>query len=297
MAELTKTKALKDFLNNIGSTVFLLNTICVGLDRVKEERITEYNNTLRINWSSEDPVNDSHRARIYANKATIAFTVDTLDQYIRSLVAKDNPRVFLEPQLLNDLRDNPIGERFDILITKFQPIEVYWAPFIQLLICWRNRTIHSHAKNTFSQKDIEILVENKEIIHKNHSGLDVEITLERFLNGQGPTLKDTSTMVAILIKAIRFVDSKIIENNLGKEYIIDAAAYQLKSNEKNPISEIKMIWNLTRERKQKKMYNLLSHFGLLSGNIHETVQIPLIEDVIDLELTKVIAIINKKDGD
>ncbi|MCP1494589.1 hypothetical protein J2Y73_004620 [Peribacillus frigoritolerans] len=293
MTELTKTKALKGFLNNIGSTVFLLNTICVGLDRVKEEKITEYNDSLRINWSSEDPVNDSQRARIYANKATLAFTVDTLDQYIRSLVAKDNPRIFLEPQLINDLRDNPIGERFDILIRRFQPTEAYWAPFVQLLICWRNRTIHSHAKNTLSEKDIKVLVENKEIIHKNHSGLDVEITLERYLKGQGPTLKDTSTMVAILIKSIRFVDSKIIENELGKEYIIDAAAYQLKSNEKDPISEIKMIWNLARERKQKKMYNLLSHFGLLSGHTNEIVQISLIEDVIDLELTKVLTIINR----
>jgi hypothetical protein len=293
MIELTKTKALKDFLNNIGSSVFLLNTICVGLDRVKEENITVYNNNLRINWSSEDPVNDSQRARIYANKATLAFTVDTLDQYLRALVAKDNPRIFLDPQLINDLRDNPIRERFELLITKYRPIEEYWNPFVQLLICWRNRTIHSHAKNTLREKDIKMLIENKEIIREKHSGLDVEITLDRFLKGEGPTLKDTSTMVAILIKSIRFVDSKIIENDLGKEYIMDAAVCQLKFNKKNPIAEIKMIWNLTRERKQKKMYNLLSHFGLLSGNTNEIVQIPLIEEVVDLELAKVLTIISR----
>lgn len=294
MAELTKTKSLKHFLNNIGSTVFLLNTICVGLDRVKEEKITEYNNSLRINWSSEDPINDSQRARIYANKSTLAFTVDTLDQYLRSLVAKDSPRVFLDPHLINNLRDNTIRERFNILITKFQPTEEYWAPFVQLLICWRNRIIHSHAKNTLSENDIRILVTNKEKIHENHSGLDVEDTLARFLKGQGPTLKDTSTLVAILIKSIRFLDSKIIENVIGKEYIIDAVTYQLKSNGKEPLSEIKMIWNLTKKRKQKKIYNLLSHFGLLSGDTNETVQIPLIEEVLDLELSKVLTLINRE---
>ena len=293
VTELTKTKALKDFLNNIGSTVFLLNTICVGLDRVKKEKITKYDKSLRINWSSEDPVNDSQRARIYANKATLAFTVDTLDQYLRSLVAKDNPRVFLDSQLIDDLRESSIRERIDILMTKAQPNEEYWAPFVQLLICWRNRMIHSHAANTLNRRDINILTKNKEVIQKNHSGIDIAVTLDRYLKGQGPSLKDISTMVAILIKSIRLVDSKIIQNFIGKEYILDAVANQVKFNGKDSITEIKMIWNLTRQRKQQKIYNLLSHYGVLSGDRNEIIPIPLIEEVIDLELTEVLKIINR----
>jgi hypothetical protein len=294
MTKITRTKALGDFLNNIGSTVFLLNTICVGLDRVKQEKITDYDQNLRISWVSKDPENDSQRARIYANKSSIAFCIDTLEQYLLALNGKNNPRIIKDSILIDQLKkENSIADRFSALINKYKPENKYWAPCVRLLISWRNRIIHTHAKANFSKEDQKILLEYKEEIREKHSGLDIEKTLNRYKEGEGPTLKDTSTMISILIRSIRYIDSKLIELEIGPEYVLDVITLQLKLNNKKPSTELKILWNFKSCKKQKKIYNLIRHHGIISGDTRAITAIPVIQDVIDMDLDSVLNLLRE----
>ncbi len=289
MSQTNKTKSLKQFLNNIGSSVFLLNTICVGLDRIKQEEITEYKESLRISWSTNDPVNDAQRARIYANKSAITFCVDSLDQYLRSLIT--SPKIIRDEQIISKLKPGEISmsDRVVALFEKYPPEAKYWVPFVKLLILWRNKIIHSHAKIEIKSNDRKILLENREVIMKEHSGLDVQQTLDRFSENMGPTLKDTSTMIAILIKSIRYIDQEIVENEITKEYLLEVVAYQLGSGHKEAAkSEIKTIWNMQSDARERKISNIIKHNGIIlaSGNqnnalITEIVQM-YVDDVLEI---------------
>lgn len=292
MADISRTTALKDFLDNIGSTVFFLNTICVGLDRVKKENITKYDEGLRVSWTSKEPVNDAQRARIFANKSSLAFCVSILDQYLKSLNVK--PKIIKNESLIAKLdNSNPTGERITSLIDEYEPEFEYWGPSIRLAIAWRNRIIHSNAKVTLSKLDIDILKSNKKVIFHNHSGLDIEQTLDRYIRNEGPTLKDTSSLVSIIIKTVRFIDSKIIENHLTKTYVIELLLNYISEKKKNPISEIKTIWNLSPERRERKITNIYIHSGIISGKIVPELGIALVKEVSVIEISEIVKIAEK----
>jgi len=76
----------------------------------------------------------------------------------------------------------------------------------ELACHWRNKIIHSSASNTkLANGKIGRIRQLRDLIYEFYCHFDVNIALENY-DDKNITLKDTSTLITILIKAARQID-------------------------------------------------------------------------------------------
>lgn len=110
------------------------------------------------------------------------------------------------------------------------PPKVYFSA-IQLLIAWRNVLIHDIEDDPLGGEAISVLRSNAKTLEVDHSGIDINQTIENYLNKKEPTLKDISTLVSILLRYVSAIDETLLRGCDVGSYFKNAIAYEIRQRE------------------------------------------------------------------
>lgn len=151
-----------------------------------------------------------------------------------------------------------IRARFDAL-TKTFPAPTYYLAAVRLLVSWRNRHVHQ-SKDKVTQDDESELVRNSTLFWDEHSNTDISMTLTRYHERNGPSLKDISTLISVLQRTIRTIDEAIIDAcNIDE---VARQALQQTFNRLGPAEDrLKQLWGLSTEIRRRKLTVYLKDFG------------------------------------
>lgn len=215
-----ETSSLKNFLKNIGQTVYNLNTVCVGLHYVeqKKEINAERDIGLRVSYHTSKTKEASRRARQQMVKSAIVYCFESIYSYFEDIN---------EIGLLNEGQkaifnstDNKIKKADKIagVIAEVPDIEKYWIICLKILSYWRNKIIHVNSKRELTKREKDYLHSEKENIANLHANIDIIETYSHY-EKNAPTLKDASTLISISIKTLRFIDD-FFSKNINQNTII-----------------------------------------------------------------------------
>jgi hypothetical protein len=204
-----QTPALRQFLHEVGKVVHHLNSIAVGLSAVEQGLATKPAG-LDISWHPADPVASGRQARSFALRSTIVMVSELLGEYIAQVARFPSCKDLVLP---------PKGERYQNLevvknFFSISEVELFLDPL--LLVHWRNRIIHrkSNAGLTSAQRDQ--FISCKDVLFRSYKNLDPSLLLNHF-DSNSPTLKDTSSLVAMTINFVKSVDGFIREPSSEEE--------------------------------------------------------------------------------
>lgn len=193
------TPALKKFLESTGHTVHHLNTIVVGLSGVESGRATKPE-SLDVSWSPADVRTSSRQARQFLLRSTMVFTAGSVSSYVET--AAKYPTFFRPP----DWGDKSNAERLVSLNSALGHPECHELVGTLLLMHWRNRIVHASSNASLSSKQRDKLGAASEIVRSTFKNLDVERLLRDFKTNN-PTLKETSSLIAMSIRLLKRIDS------------------------------------------------------------------------------------------
>ncbi len=202
---MSETAYLKVFLDDIGHSVHCMNTIAVSLSQLTPE--TTPPKELNISWKPGDITSSSINARRFAIKSSIVYSVESLFEYL-SKISKDNfwsetGKSFNYSSNKNISKADRVSE----FLTGIPSIEKEWIILTELICHWRNKVVHANSSNAcISRSSKQYLVEKSQEIFDNCYHFDVNIALDNFDKNKF-TLKDVTTLVTMLIKCARAVDT------------------------------------------------------------------------------------------
>lgn len=211
------TQALADFLQVVGSGVADLNTIAVGLAAIGENH--EKPEGLNISWAPKDPLIAARKARKAAVQAAMVVTVEALGQYVRAVTKLPRFEKLTKEWSSRKPKPPSAAEKFSelarLLFTAECPAKDatdYETRFrsccVMLLIHWRNRHVHTDSKAELTYQEKQIVQEKAEQIRNAYAGLDVDKLFGDFKDNR-PTLKDSTTLIAMTIQEVRALDDAV----------------------------------------------------------------------------------------
>jgi len=204
-----QTPALRQFLDEVGKVVHHLNSIAVGLSAVERGAAVKPAE-LDVSWHPADVVASGRQARAFALRATIVMVAELLGAYIAQVARFPSCK---------DLAFPPKGEREQKLEAVKDHFsigdgELYLGPL--LLVHWRNRIIHRKSNAGLTKVEREKLISCADVLRQSYKNLDPSLLLEHFENN-APTLKDTSSLIAMTINFVKMVDAAIPEPSSKEE--------------------------------------------------------------------------------
>jgi hypothetical protein len=220
---LKSTKARKEFKEKFGQANHLLITTLVGLDAIEKKIVQEKPKSFSTSWNPKDPISSARRARIFVLKAFLGSAVEALEMYLTELNRK--------PKLLQDHKDDrflriysnagqsiykkviKVGEEI-----KVDPIII---GLIEILITWRNYTLHYDIDNELRPETWKTLVENAETIKIDFNGLDVLRLKETWEKNKDFTFKETASIINACQIFVQKVDSFIVSELDVEQYVLE----------------------------------------------------------------------------
>jgi hypothetical protein len=224
---ITQTPALRRYFDLVGNATYLINTAIVGLEQIARghmEKPTE----LTISWTP--PKNGRQAAdqsRTFILSSTLILTITACDSYL-SDIAKV-PWLVLSSKdrsILTKAETNPgkqaysIRERIEILLVATAPGQLsneqrkIGTAALELATLWRNAIVHAASSTReLSPESEATLITFAETLHETNGGIDVPLMLHNFKTSSSrPVLKEATTLVALVSRLLRSIDTALITN-------------------------------------------------------------------------------------
>ncbi len=203
-----ESQPLAVLLNNIGRSVFVLNTTVVGLDAVEQGHPKPDN--LDISWDPQDRRIASRQSRKFVLEAVLVRASEAIAQYVSAL--SKLPRfASLKAGWTGDTSD--AEKVYDIFAASVN--DDYLVSAATLVVHWRNRIVHDGSKAKLTPRQKAALRNSEQEISDRYARLSVDCLLCHFEEGR-PSLKDVSSLIAMSINAARHAD-RGIHANLTKD--------------------------------------------------------------------------------
>lgn len=231
--KLTKTKAKAVFKRQCGQTNHFLITLLIGCEAAKDlDNPPPY--YLNAAWNPQDASQSIARARDFALRATLAWTIDCLDSYTyliarkpynyldylsapKSLNANHGPN---DGHIVNSLKfeldgaGHSVSKRVECLARYFE-IDDRLNALVRLAIIWRNSIIHSATRHHTQKELLEIrtpLLQNAIYYEQHFCHLDVHRAIEDITQAHELSLKEVTSFV----RAVRFFVDQVDEALIAK---------------------------------------------------------------------------------
>jgi hypothetical protein len=182
-----------------------LHTVVVGLSSV-ETGIATKPEDLDITWTASDKVGSAREARRFVLRATLIFVAEELTEYATKVFnyrALITPGMVLPQEKADRIRALAAPDSID-------PDYLSVAPLI--VIHWRNRIVHRNSRARLTSAERQRVLSQSDSARESYKGVDVDRLLKDFETDQ-PTLKNVTVLLAMCIKFVRQVDSKIPRPN------------------------------------------------------------------------------------
>jgi hypothetical protein len=203
------TPALQPFLDATGRIVHHLNTIVVGLSSV-ESGVATKPASMDITWLPRDVITSSRQARAFALRSTLVFLAEELNSYVDQITRYPG---------LNRSGDWDSKKKADRLIAvqcQLMIQEDFIFVGAVLVAHWRNRNIHGQSRAKLTNAQRKILLDANETLKTEFKNLDAHRLLDDF-DADSPSLKDTSSLVAMAIRFVKRLDQAIPEPTSAAE--------------------------------------------------------------------------------
>lgn len=210
------TQALADLLQVVGNGVADLNTIAVGLAAIGQNHVKPEG--LNISWTPKDPLIAARKARKAALHGAMVITVEALGEYVRaitklprfeSVTAEWNLR---KPKPSAAQRFSELAQLVFVPICPVSNASEYDTRFrtccVMLLIHWRNRHVHTDSNAELTHQEKQFVHNQADRIRDAYAGLDVDQLFGDFKVNR-PTLKETTTLIAMTIQEVRSMDAAV----------------------------------------------------------------------------------------
>lgn len=196
-----ETVELKKLVRDIGDSVHSMNTIAVGLTKLDSSNC-DVPKTLDVSWKPKDLETSIIKARSYAERAAIIYSVESFFEYLETV--SENP--FWNHPEINFSGSEKKAERVFTFLEQIPEITDELKILSELACHWRNKIVHASASRAkLANEKIGRLRQLKDYIFDNYCHFDISVALDNYENKR-ITLKDASTLITILIKSARLID-------------------------------------------------------------------------------------------
>lgn len=215
------TKARKEFKEQFGQANHFLITTLVGLDAIEKKVVTEKGESFSTSWNPKDQKSSAIRSRIFVLKSFLGAAVQALEMYLTQLNRK--------PKLLQSHADDTflkiyssagqsvyrkvIGVGDEI---KINPILI---GLMEVLITWRNYTLHYDIDNEIRNDSWTALIQNSEKIKEDFNGLDIERLKKTWEENKDFSFKETASLINATQQFVAEVDNFVISHLDKSNYV------------------------------------------------------------------------------
>ena len=251
------SRAFRKFKTEMGQANHFLITIMIGLDAVEDgaEKRKSFNTT----WNPENRSNSVVRSKKYAIRSALAWTVDNLDMYLR--LCNREPRLYNDKESCEIAKTkHSVYKKLNCVIKNHPELDVSKFAYVDLLICWRNNSVHFDAENQLMPKSsnyFQHVPEDDVVTNKYH--LNVAQMLDRFQKGECPSFKEAATLISMTIHFVEELDS-ILLHDIDQYRFLNISLYQLLKSGKG--TSIFSFRNTTPEKRKKKLKQLFVTAGI-----------------------------------
>lgn len=260
----------------MGQANHFLITIMIGLDAVEDG--AEKRESFKTTWNPQNRTNSVVRSKAYAIKSALAWTVDNLDMYLR--LCNREPRLYNDDESA-EIADtgHSIYKKFRCVINNHKELQLDKTAYVDLLICWRNNTVHFDAENQLMHDSLNYfrnIPTDDVVANKYH--LDVNQMLERFNSGDCPTFKEAATLISMTIHFVEELDS-ILLRDIDQYRFLETSLFKLLKSEKD--TSAFSFRNTTPEKRKKKFKQLFIAAGISEDFYNEDGE-SFLDEVVNL---------------
>ena len=261
----------------MGQANHFLITIMIGLDAVEDgaEKRESFNTT----WNPKSRKNSVVRSKQYAIKSALAWAVDNLDMYLR--LCNRGPRLYNEEEGLKIAKTkHSVYNKFDCVIHNHPELTVSKFAYVDLLICWRNNSVHFDAENKLMPESISYfrnIPENDVVTNTYH--LDICQMLNRFNRGECPTFKEAATLISMTIHFVEELDNILLHDVDQYRFLETYLLMLLDFKKKTSVFSYR---NTTHEKRKKKLKQFFVAEGISEDFYNEDGE-KFLDEVVDLK--------------
>jgi hypothetical protein len=258
--EMRITPARRRFKRLLGQTNHFIITILIGLEAVETGKAS-IGDTFRTSWSPHDVGRSSARSREFALNASLAWTVDALDCYLR--LARRQPMVMIESLTSTyDADGASLSKRIQIVASGTGHGADPAHHLARLAVTWRNRLVHSLAELELATDSAEALRHAADRIRDDYQGLEVEPLLAAVSERRAtrpPTFKEATSLVRAAHTFVAQSDDSFIASLDVEKYFLDALRSYLSNDTSRRLHN---IWGKDANRARRSLGQIAQEFGL-----------------------------------
>lgn len=251
------SRAFRKFKTEMGQANHFLITIMIGLDAVEDgaQKRESFNTT----WNPENRTTSVVRSKKYTIKSALAWTVDNLDMYLR--LCNREPRLYHDDESA-EIADtgHSIYKKFRCVISNHKELKLNKIAYVDLLICWRNNTVHFDAENQLMHDSLNYfrnIPSDDVVANKYH--LDVNQMLNRFNRGECPTFKEAATLISMTIHFVEELDGILLREIDQYRFLKTSLFILLKTGKETSVFSFR---NTTPGKRKKKLKQFLVTAGI-----------------------------------
>jgi hypothetical protein len=264
---LNTSTARKRFKDLLGNANHLLITILVGLSAVERKLIIDAPVELHAAWNPLNVISSARRSRVFVLESTLVRTSDALDAYMSWL--RRAPALIQDMDVRNavDAAGNSVLRKFGVIRKSVATLDPTVAALIEVMIAWRNRSVHSLAENDASDEAWKTIRDNGEFIAERFKALLVDRLESGFSHNEPPTFKETASFISVTHEIVRQIDeyylSKLNVTPFLSELIwqitADGAGDDVDSRRKK---RVQSVWGRDASERRNAVVSLLKNAGL-----------------------------------
>jgi hypothetical protein len=198
-------------------------------------------------------------------------TAAAFEQLIEEL-RQDTSQLDLNKSRLTAFVTDHVGRRrvppLPVRLAKFAELSPslpkHYVACLRLLISWRNRHVHDAVDDWVGLQVESSITAERAYFREQHSGLDVDRTLEHYHAADGaPTLKDISSLVSVLQRAIGIFDADQIDRADLDFHAVELLRAHFLEHDPDAVL-LKRLWGDSPGRRRTKLAAKLAPHGFIS---------------------------------
>lgn len=288
MLVLSGTPPFRKLLKRIGNATFHINASYIGLEWIARGKGIPAG--LDIHWPApKDPRAAVDQSRQMLHTATLGYTVDCLDSYLR-LVSRISWLKLSKSQrdILNKAvtRKNDVAyavwERFSEVAVKPSDNSAVDLNMVRLLTAWRNQKSHEGLEESGDNRlEAEVesaLISAESNLARRYGGLVPGDMIEQFKTQRAPRRKEIVGLVSASVNLARFIDQGLLatsikdEGDLERVAMAELAAAFGKQDKAE--SEIRKLWGKTEAARTRRFKAMMEECGFTISDDSRQVRLP-----------------------
>ncbi len=259
---LSQTTARRAFKTNAGQNNHFVITLLVGLDAVRSG-VATVSEEFSTTWRPHDPHSSAARSREYALKSSLAWIIDLVDVYRRSITN------------ISSLITSPQRHQIEMMenhakrvrqLAKTLEIELADPNLLMVLLAfaWRNRVVHSDAETKVDPHVKARLLEQADEIAQRYRGLDIRRAIAACENSAAPSFKEVAGIIRASQTLIETIDDSAM-SKIDYDSYVESLLYEHFTDQfKLDRQVFAKMWPGSQEKTAQRLSALLRQKGMTS---------------------------------